>query len=208
METNRACDCERSGENASERATRLDPYAGAARLIHGRAVAIIMPVPKRKALKRHLRHTELPSPARGESAVTRTALAALTQAVISLTLLSPFPTGRIIGKGGGASDRGAVHGPDHRRWSAGVRGVHHCCASHIRLECANRWGRRRARRCLPVWRHDSGQVYFWEMNGLGIKALLPSPLKSPVPWMCQSLGTGACTTLPSVLICRPSISQK
>jgi hypothetical protein len=78
METNRACDCERSGENASERATGLDPYAGAPRLIHGRAVAIIMPVPKRKALKRHLRHTELPSPARGEGALTRTALASVT----------------------------------------------------------------------------------------------------------------------------------
>jgi hypothetical protein len=35
-----------------------------------------------------------------------------------------MPTGRIIGKGRGASDRGAVHGRDHRRWSAGVRGVH------------------------------------------------------------------------------------
>jgi hypothetical protein len=39
METNRACDCKRSGENASERATRVDPYGGAARLIHGRTVA-------------------------------------------------------------------------------------------------------------------------------------------------------------------------
>ncbi len=32
--------------------------------------------------------------------------------------------------------RGAVHGPDHRSGSAGVRGVHHCCEPHIRLECA------------------------------------------------------------------------
>ena len=31
-----------------------------------------------------------------------------------------------------------------------------------------------------LWRHDSGQVYFWEMNGLAIKAEGGAP-HAPVP---------------------------
>jgi hypothetical protein len=40
-----------------------------------------------------------------------------------------------------------------------------------------------------LWRHDSGQVYFWEMNGLGIKAE-GSVAHAPVPtdWHIQGAG--------------------
>jgi hypothetical protein len=40
-----------------------------------------------------------------------------------------------------------------------------------------------------LWRHDSGQVYFWEMNGLGIKAE-GTVVHDPVPndWHVQGVG--------------------
>src|SRR5256884_26379 len=40
-----------------------------------------------------------------------------------------------------------------------------------------------------LWRHDSGQVYFWEMNGLGVKAE-GSVAHAPVPsdWHIQGAG--------------------
>jgi hypothetical protein len=40
-----------------------------------------------------------------------------------------------------------------------------------------------------LWRHDSGQVYFWEMDGLGIKAE-GSAVHAAVPNDYQILGTG------------------
>jgi len=40
-----------------------------------------------------------------------------------------------------------------------------------------------------LWRHDSGQVYIWEMNGLGIKAE-GGVVHAPVPndWHVQGVG--------------------
>jgi hypothetical protein len=59
-----------------------------------------------------------------------------------------------------------------------------------------------------VWRHDNGQVYFWEMDGLQIKTE-GSVVHAPVPndWHIQ--GTGDFNgDGKSALIPRPFISQK
>ena len=40
-----------------------------------------------------------------------------------------------------------------------------------------------------LWRHDSGQVYFWEMDGLAIKAEgAPVHALVPTDWHVQDIG--------------------